>query len=154
MAVELRLPCPEHLVSLSFATTPTFPLQMDSPTNQRLILSPRLETNTSPVWRRPVQHDECIPYSPRGPGTTLHSIYLSWGHFAAAHANRLAHKLGLGPLAVTLRIQGFFGDGFDREVKLDTLKCAAEVQKLQRDCLRLMRYNLPCAPKFITPYIY
>ncbi|KAJ7926155.1 caspase domain-containing protein [Mycena leptocephala] len=85
---------------------------------------------------------ECVPFSPRGPGSTLHRFYSAGGQFLEEHANRVAYKLGKGPHAVCQRIQAFFGDGPEREAKLDELK-HGEVPLVKKWCLRLMKYLLP-----------
>ncbi|KAJ6568023.1 hypothetical protein DFH09DRAFT_1468327 [Mycena vulgaris] len=60
------------------------------------------------------------------------------GHFAAVRTNRVADPLGLGPLAVTRRIQEIFGDGVGREAKLAGLKYT-EVPNLEMDCRRHLK---------------
>ncbi|KAF7369323.1 hypothetical protein MVEN_00260600 [Mycena venus] len=96
--------------------------------------------------RRSAGRDGIVLFSPHGPGSTLHHIYSSLGHFAERKANRMAHRLGLGPVALTRRIQDFLGNGLDREIRIGQLK-TGEVPKLQRDCLRLMKYMLPSESK-------
>jgi hypothetical protein len=86
---------------------------------------------------------ECVPFSPRGPGSTLHRFYSASGQFLEENANRIAHKLGMGPHAVYQRIQAFFGDGLEREAKLDELK-HNEIPLVKKWCLHLMKYVLPC----------
>jgi hypothetical protein len=80
---------------------------------------------------------------PSGPGRTLHEIYTSGGIFLQRHANRMAHRLGLGPGAATHRIENFFGDGVERESNLSEL-AFTPCSELRRDCLRLMECALPC----------
>ncbi|KAJ6620205.1 hypothetical protein B0H10DRAFT_1102973 [Mycena sp. CBHHK59/15] len=77
-----------------------------------------------------------------GPGSTLYEIYSSLGVFAETRANRAAHSLGLGPHAVAHRITKFFGDGSEREVKLNEMR-GPQCRKLKKDCLNLMEYALP-----------
>ncbi|KAJ6544411.1 hypothetical protein B0H19DRAFT_1267682 [Mycena capillaripes] len=79
---------------------------------------------------------------PRGPGRTLYEIYASLGSAAEASANRAAHILGLGPLAVAARIAAYFGEQHDRERKVKELGNTPS-RRLQRDCSRLMAYALP-----------
>ncbi|KAJ6542529.1 hypothetical protein DFH09DRAFT_1322381 [Mycena vulgaris] len=76
-----------------------------------------------------------------GTGRTLHEVYSRLGLAAEKHANRAAHKLGLGPTAVARRIQSFFEDGFEREAKLSELREQGS-RKLEKDCVRLMEYAL------------
>ncbi|KAJ7110466.1 hypothetical protein C8R44DRAFT_260551 [Mycena epipterygia] len=78
-----------------------------------------------------------------GPGRTLHEIYNSLGDTAEKHANRAAHSLGLGPVAVADRISKFFGDGKERERALNGLRDEIP-RKLEKDCARLMKYAFPC----------
>jgi hypothetical protein len=75
-------------------------------------------------------------------GRTLYEVYSVLGSTAEKHANRAAHSLGMGPHAVTQRIQDFFGDGVGRESKLLELG-TMDVRKLEKDCVRLMTYALP-----------
>ncbi|KAJ7498869.1 hypothetical protein FB451DRAFT_1203270 [Mycena latifolia] len=78
-----------------------------------------------------------------GPGRTLHELYSTLGGTAEKHANRAAHNLGLGPVAVSERIGLFFGDGSERETALLQLKADGPARKLEKDCVRLMKYALP-----------
>ncbi|KAJ7926151.1 hypothetical protein B0H13DRAFT_1089262 [Mycena leptocephala] len=82
------------------------------------------------------------PIFPRGPGSTLHRFYSAGGQFLEENANRMAYKLGMGPHAVCQRIQAFFGDGPEREAKLDELK-HGEIPLVKKWCLRLMKYVVP-----------
>ncbi|KAJ7104865.1 hypothetical protein C8R44DRAFT_886895 [Mycena epipterygia] len=98
----------------------------------------------------PTFHLPLLPRSPRvlipaaftGPGKTLHEMYSTLGARAEKHANRAAHSLGLGPVAVTERIRIFFGDGGERESALSDLRDRIP-RRLQKDCGRLMKYALP-----------
>ncbi|KAJ7135684.1 caspase domain-containing protein [Mycena epipterygia] len=94
--------------------------------------------------RRPISdQDQCVPFSPsRGTGSTLYQAYSSMGLFAQRHANKAAHAVGLGPQAMVDRIQAFFGDGLDREARLNELQ-SFRSQALEKKCLRLMKYALP-----------
>ncbi|KAJ7134017.1 hypothetical protein C8R43DRAFT_1022198 [Mycena crocata] len=78
-----------------------------------------------------------------GPGRTLHDLYSTLGGAAEKHANRAAHNLGLGPAAVAERIRLFFGDGSERESKLVLLQEESPGKRLEKDCVRLMKYALP-----------
>ncbi|KAJ6605597.1 hypothetical protein DFH09DRAFT_204846 [Mycena vulgaris] len=78
-----------------------------------------------------------------GPGKTLHEIYSSLGAMAEKHANRAAHSLGMGPIAVGERLSTHFGDGGEREEALSGLRTNIP-RKLAKDCARLMAYALPC----------
>ncbi|KAF7312758.1 Kinase-like protein [Mycena indigotica] len=74
------------------------------------------------------------------PGRVLHEAYDTFGRFAARHANRADHRLGLGPLAALQRVKDFFSDG--REAKLEQLRTSIPRQ-VEKDCLKLLRYALP-----------
>jgi hypothetical protein len=76
------------------------------------------------------------------PGRILYETYNSLGLTAERRANRVAHRLGLGPLALVSRIGKFMGDGAIREAKLHEIRNQV-APKLKRDCLRLMEYALP-----------
>ncbi|KAJ7135692.1 hypothetical protein C8R44DRAFT_952180 [Mycena epipterygia] len=96
-----------------------------------------------PVWRSAGGHDQCVPFSPpHGTGSTLYRVYSSMGIFAERRANNAAHALGLGPQAMVNKIQAFFGDGREREVRLNELQ-SIKSQSLEKKCLTLMKYALP-----------
>ncbi|KAJ7284481.1 hypothetical protein C8J57DRAFT_1669582 [Mycena rebaudengoi] len=80
---------------------------------------------------------------PSGPGRTLDEIYTAAGLLVGKSANRAAHHLGLGPHAVARRICAFFGDGREREEKLEKLSTVSDDRKLKMDCVKLMGYALP-----------
>jgi hypothetical protein len=107
-----------------------------------IVLCPHPGTQDLRLARRSSQH-ECVPFYPRGPGSTLHRFYSAGGQFLEENANRMAYKLGMGPHAVCQRIQAFFGDGPEREAKLDELK-HNEIPLVKKWCLHLMKYVLPC----------
>ncbi|KAJ6542487.1 hypothetical protein DFH09DRAFT_1089042 [Mycena vulgaris] len=77
-----------------------------------------------------------------GPGKTLHEIYSSLGVMAERHANRAAHALGLGPVAVSERILIHFGDGRERESALNKLRTNIP-RTLVKNCRKLVDYALP-----------
>jgi hypothetical protein len=106
-----------------------------------LVLSPG--TPDLRLARQSSQYELSVPFSPRGPGSTLHRFYSAGGQFLEENVNRMAYKLGMGPHAVCQRIQAFFGDGPEREAKLDELK-HGEIPLVKKSCLRLMKYVLPC----------
>ncbi|KAJ7780858.1 hypothetical protein DFH07DRAFT_793474 [Mycena maculata] len=76
------------------------------------------------------------------PGRTLDEFYSATGQALATRANRMAHRLGLGPDVVARQITEFFGTGEDREQRLTSLGNKIPV-KLKTDCSRLMEYALP-----------
>lgn len=128
------------MASTAFHNSVVFPLHLEDP-GMSLVLSPG-----TPDLRptRPSSQYEYVPFSPqRGPGSTLHRFYSAGGQFLEENANRMAYKLGMGPHAVCQRIQAFFGDGPEREAKLDELK-HGEIPLVKKWCLRLMKYVVPC----------
>jgi hypothetical protein len=79
-----------------------------------------------------------------GPGKTLGEIYTRLALSAEKHANRAAHTFGLGPQAVSDRIQALFGDAFEREEKLGSLRNGRSPSpRLEKDCAKLLEYALP-----------
>ncbi|KAJ7273163.1 caspase domain-containing protein [Mycena rebaudengoi] len=81
---------------------------------------------------------------PSGPGRTLDEIYTAAGLLVGKNANKAAHHLGLGPCAVARRICAFFGDGREREEKLEKLRTVSDdSHTLKKDCIKLMGYTLP-----------
>ncbi|KAJ7937059.1 hypothetical protein B0H13DRAFT_2648967, partial [Mycena leptocephala] len=77
-----------------------------------------------------------------GPGKTLGQIYTRLALSAEKRANRAAHTFGLGPQAVSDRIQAFFGDASEREEKLGSLG-NDRPPRLEKDCAKLLEYALP-----------
>jgi hypothetical protein len=78
------------------------------------------------------------------PGRTLDEVYSVVGQVLQTHANRAAHRLGLGPNAVAAKITSYFGTGEDRQQRLIALWDEIP-ENLERYCFRLMEYTLPCA---------
>jgi hypothetical protein len=80
-----------------------------------------------------------------GPGRILHQLYSDSGRYIEAKANRAAHNFGLGPDAVTYRIQDIFESRDERESKLDELYGGriCNLRSLEKDCLKLMKHALP-----------
>ncbi|KAJ7282210.1 hypothetical protein C8J57DRAFT_1294846 [Mycena rebaudengoi] len=76
------------------------------------------------------------------PGRTLNEVYLVVGQVLQTHANRAAHRLGLGPNVVAGKITSFFGTGEERQLRLIALWDEIP-EKLERYCFRLMEYTLP-----------
>ena len=82
-----------------------------------------------------------------GPGRSLHQLYQSGGRWLGNVMDRVAHNVGLGPDAVSDRIQETFGSQQERLLKLDKLfgdnnrKC--DLRALEKDCKILMKYALP-----------
>ncbi|KAJ7115337.1 hypothetical protein C8R44DRAFT_739924 [Mycena epipterygia] len=107
-----------------------------------LVSVPPTPRPSLPLVQRTSTGKSITSWSPSGPGKTLHEIYSTLGLSAEKYANRAAHTLGLGPRAVAHRIQAFFGDGYERESKLN-LFGDHHFRRLEKDCLRLMEYALP-----------
>ncbi|KAJ7217477.1 hypothetical protein C8J57DRAFT_277256 [Mycena rebaudengoi] len=76
------------------------------------------------------------------PGRTLNEVYSIVGQVLQTHANRAAHRLGLGPNVVAEKITSFFGTGEERQLRLIALWDEIP-EKLERYCFRLMEYTLP-----------
>ncbi|KAJ7217426.1 ras family-domain-containing protein [Mycena rebaudengoi] len=76
------------------------------------------------------------------PGRTLDEVYSVVGQVLQTHANRAAHRLGLGPNHVAGKITSFFGTGEERQLRLIALWDEIP-EKLERYCFRLMEYTLP-----------
>lgn len=93
-----------------------------------------------------------------GPGRLLNQAYASIGRAAEKGANRMAHKFGMGPIALTDRIdQALCNLGKDRNEMLDKLHDYASgtsddrsFSKLEKDCRKLMKYALPLVPSMPT----
>jgi hypothetical protein len=82
------------------------------------------------------------------PGRTLNEVYAVVGQTLQTHANRAAHRLGLGPDVVARKIASFFGTGAERQLRLSALW--GEIpEKLERNCFRLMEYTLPCVQSYV-----
>ncbi|KAJ7496258.1 hypothetical protein B0H11DRAFT_2385759 [Mycena galericulata] len=80
--------------------------------------------------------------SDAAPGRTLHQLYSHLGQSLGAQANRAAHSLGMGPLAISQHIEEFFGIGDQRLTKLDEMR-KTEYSSLARKCVKLVEYTLP-----------
>ena len=90
-----------------------------------------------------------------GPGRILYNFYRNVGQCLESKANRMAHLSGLGPIAVTERIEKRFGDSpVMRQERLDMLNategeaCAQEVVsdilQIKKECQKLVcKYALP-----------
>ncbi|KAF8185490.1 hypothetical protein K438DRAFT_1765724 [Mycena galopus ATCC 62051] len=76
------------------------------------------------------------------PGRTLDGVYSVIAQTLETHANRAAHRLGLGPNVVAGKITSFFGTGAERQLRLGALWDEIP-EKLERNCFRLMEYTLP-----------
>ena len=65
---------------------------------------------------------QVAPHTTSGPGRLLHQAYTSIGQSIEKRANRLAHKVGLDPIAVTEIIEKAFEvTTEERQAKLDDL---------------------------------
>ncbi|KAF8159096.1 hypothetical protein K438DRAFT_1986022 [Mycena galopus ATCC 62051] len=76
------------------------------------------------------------------PGRTLDRVYTSIGKVMETQANRAAHALGLGPHVIAGKIKSYFGDGEERVRQLELLRITAP-PKLEKKCLKLMKYTFP-----------
>ncbi|KAJ7327429.1 hypothetical protein DFH08DRAFT_1026306 [Mycena albidolilacea] len=76
------------------------------------------------------------------PGRTLDQVYTATGKVLENQANRIAFKLGLGPHVIAGKIKLHFGDGEHRMQQLELLRIIVP-PKLEKQCLKLMKYSLP-----------
>lgn len=67
------------------------------------------------------ESDKRVIRASNGPGLSIHKAFLYAGLHVEEGLHRLAHKCGLGPVAVTNRIEGIFVD--NKLLKLDELHC-------------------------------
>ncbi|KAF7328053.1 hypothetical protein MKEN_00386400 [Mycena kentingensis (nom. inval.)] len=80
------------------------------------------------------------PQSMAAPGRTLQSFYQLTGNLLERSANRMAHRLGRGPVAVEERIQNLL----KQESSLQSLRSGQAVpRKLRKQCTDLMRFASP-----------
>ncbi|KAF7336858.1 hypothetical protein MVEN_02122100 [Mycena venus] len=79
------------------------------------------------------------------PGRTLNQVYTILGNVLEKPANRTAHKLGLGPRAVTQKIKSYFGSGEKRVRQLELLqgRTLPSLSKLEKHCFKLLKYTSP-----------
>lgn len=93
-----------------------------------------------------------VPHTTYGPGRLLNQMYISVGQSIEKRANRLAHKAGLGPIAVTKTIEKTFEmTSEERQAILDNLhdrvgsadRDNIKLRDLQNYCMKLMKYALP-----------
>ncbi|KAF7307507.1 hypothetical protein MIND_00545200 [Mycena indigotica] len=80
------------------------------------------------------------------PGRTLNEVYGSLGSVAETVANRVAHRLGMGPLSAADRINRFFdGEGGEaKERKIAGLRSDQSmigIKTLRKDCAKLLAYT-------------
>ena len=93
---------------------------------------------------------QVVSHTTYGPGRLLNQAYISIGQSIEKQANRLAHNMGLGPIAVTELIEKAFEIApEERQDKLDDLYDRLgstddhDIGELQKHCMRLMKYALP-----------
>jgi len=86
-----------------------------------------------------------------GPGRLLHQAYSVGGRWVEKRLGEAGHKLGMGPSAVSLRIEKAFGDDpLTRQSKLDSIYFSFQKgtntqrdRALNRECQKLLEYALP-----------
>ena len=95
---------------------------------------------------------QVVPHVTSGPGRLLYQGIKYIGRSIEKPANRLAHKAGFGPIAVTEKIEKAFEiTSEERLAKLDDLYDRVgsadhddhSMQELQKYCMKLMNYALP-----------
>lgn len=125
--------------------------------SQALVLFGQEDSIPLPLTVRSTAEDDCLSIVTVGPGRILHNLYTGVGRGIEKKANLAAHRAGLGPIALTDRIEKIFGDSPKvRQEKLDdlyhTLDTSSELRKdavdsdfskLKKACRKLMRYALP-----------
>ncbi|KAJ7231848.1 hypothetical protein B0H12DRAFT_1239815 [Mycena haematopus] len=77
------------------------------------------------------------------PGRTLDQVFTSLGKALETKANRAAYTLGLGPDVVAQKIKAYFGVSEECVQRLEVLATSVP-PKLEKKCLKLMKYALPC----------
>jgi hypothetical protein len=77
------------------------------------------------------------------PGRTLDRVYSALGKILEKQANRAAYTLGLGPHVVAQKITAYFGSNQERILRLEDLRASVPM-KLEKRCLMLAKYTLPC----------
>ncbi|KAJ7896580.1 hypothetical protein B0H13DRAFT_2033978 [Mycena leptocephala] len=80
--------------------------------------------------------------SAAGPGRILNGLYDRLGGTLEKRANRVAHRAGLGPAAITEKIRSYFGENEHRYLRLTELRSKAS-PFIEKDCVRLVGYALP-----------
>ncbi|KAF7370247.1 High osmolarity signaling protein SHO1 [Mycena sanguinolenta] len=75
-------------------------------------------------------------------GRTLDQVYTTLGKALETQANRAAYALGLGPQVVAQKIKVYFGNGDETIQRLELLATTVP-PKLEKRCLKLMKYALP-----------
>jgi hypothetical protein len=73
----------------------------------------------------------------------MDEVYTAVGRALEKQANRAAHALGLGPHVVAQKIKSYFGNGEERVQRVAVLRTSVP-PKLEKRCLKLMTYSLPC----------
>jgi hypothetical protein len=103
-----------------------------------------------PLLRMPDRHiANGPPPAIKGPGRILNNVYSAAGETIGNGVNHLAHKLGMGPVAITNRIEDALGHRELRETRLDNLffslrdEQECTIPGLERDCMKLMSLALP-----------
>ena len=126
--------------------------------SQALVLYNQEDSNPLSLTLRPTAENLRVSTVTVGPGRILYNAYTGIGRVLEKKANSLAHQAGLGPIALTERIEKMFGDSPQaRQEKLDKLyhilnatgdsrKDAIDDDflKLEKECKKLMqKYVLP-----------
>ncbi|KAF7370235.1 hypothetical protein MSAN_00654300 [Mycena sanguinolenta] len=75
-------------------------------------------------------------------GRTMDQVYTTLGKALETQANRAAYAFGLGPQVVAQKIKVYFGNG-DETIQQLGLLATSVPAKLEKRCLKLMKYALP-----------
>ena len=126
--------------------------------SQALVLFSQEDSNPLPLTLRSTTEDLRVSTVTVGPGRILFNAYMGIGRTLEKKANLLAHQAGLGPIALTERVEKLFGDSPKvRQEKLDKLyhilNATGDLRKeainddflkLKKECQKLMqKYVLP-----------
>jgi hypothetical protein len=87
------------------------------------------------------------------PGRTLDQVYSTLGKAVERQANRVAYSLGLGPHVLVRKLASYFGNGEERIQRLKLLRTSVP-PKLEKQCLKLMKYTLPWVVSYDYRIIY
>ncbi|KAF7370248.1 High osmolarity signaling protein SHO1 [Mycena sanguinolenta] len=81
-------------------------------------------------------------------GRTMNQVYTTLGKALETQANRAAYAFGLGPQVVAQKIKACFGTGDETVQRLELLATSVP-SKLEKKCLKLMKYALPTESVFV-----
>jgi hypothetical protein len=83
----------------------------------------------------------------------LDQVYSTLGKALERQANRVAYSLGLGPHVLARKLASYFGNGEERIQRLKLLRTSVP-PKLEKQCLKLVKYTLPWVVSYDYRIIY